>query len=288
MLPANTNCAVWVVAHTTGIAPHDLPLIVELFDVVQERFTLSRPIHASYGPGDAIVIADPREWIAVHAARLARDHLASPDVPSQMSMWCTHKLKPTWTLEVHNFPLLHTLSPTVCLRLDLSAAKDHRAVQSLADAAALSLMKSPRCWYGFIDINELDRIPLCFYSNVGTCYSGSWEHLVEQDLWLEYALAERRTVRNVYWGNILGPELANRLRNAGYESFAARLDETTPGGRPVEVHANSGAMALFLDDDPVAFAKNRASGLGDTFGSMSRCVKTASMLRWVMSRAGML
>lgn len=283
--------ALWLVAHAAGAAPLDAQLVVNLFSLAQEHFVLSGPTHASFGPDDHGVVREPQQWLAAHSAQMTQCHMDSPYCSTQLSMWRIHKTRPSWTLEVNTFGVNGLRSsPTLCLRVDILAAKTDASVYSFAREAASAIMSNTRVWYGFIDVCDIAMAPkTATYSCVGVGYNDSWEHLVEQEVWSEYALAAHRTVRNVYWGNILGPELAHRLRQAEYERYAAHLDNTTPHGRPVEMHADSGAVALFLDDNPVAFAQHRDSGLAmEQLGSMSRCVKTAGMLRWVMSRAGML
>jgi hypothetical protein len=176
--------------------------------------------------------------------------------------------------------------PSLIVGIDLALARTPDAARAFAHDATALLLRRPEVWYGFINTAPLP------YAGRESFYRGSndtvqrWEYHVEQCYWHEHALATRDRVRSIYWGNIFGPRFAKKVVDAGYLKRAEQAAAMWPEAPITMTDPTTGSLAVFLCENPLQFARFRETRF--PLGTMAGAVKTAAMLKDVLSRAAML
>jgi hypothetical protein len=229
-----------------------------------------------------------RDWLQEQLALQERSASAGDPVVMPVSLWTTRQGELSWYMEVISEIVYEDGGrevPEIRLfcGIDMSLARSAESIRTFAQKMARVFMQDDRIWYGFINAAPRRHVP---HSSV---YSGnlyrdlSWEQLVEKDVWNEHRKHQHERVRGMFWGNMFGSILARRLRDAGFSDCLQYLRDTHPWC-PTVIEDESGAMTVFLDDDPVGFAMKRDLGMN----ADDAAVRGGGMLRAVLGRAGLL
>lgn len=283
------QCGLWLVAYGEDSQPIDHETVLRVYDCAAESFLLNGA-RGSFHVQKPRSLPDARRWLEDTLTHQSE----SRDPLYQVSLWQVRNERLLWHLysfadsQFQGGDRHWPSDPRLIVGIDFSLARSDRSVREFIENAAGILIRDRRIWYGFIDVAPRSHVRFpSMYSGTWPEGLGSWERQVEIRYWQTYALGGRRHVRRVFWGNIFGPDFTKRLANAGYEQAVGWLRENSLGNyEPVTLHEGStGSMAVFLDDDPVFFARNRDGEL--EAGSESRSIHTAAMLMHVLSRANM-
>ncbi|MCK4873924.1 MAG: hypothetical protein KAS72_14480 [Phycisphaerales bacterium] len=289
----------WINAYASDEQPVDASTVLDIFDSLAVGFDFVTKPYYSYGTDEEGRVSDCRPWLA-EKLRQQRDSMRPDRYCDQVSLHGVSRKQMTWCFEAnscskyqHHDQGQWARDPSILVMADFDLARQPKSVEVFLERVARRLIHDPRIWYGLIDVvlREHTRHDGFYH---GEIYTGiTWERQIEQSYWREDAMGSRDRVRGLYWGNIFGAAFTQRLHDAGYEEGVRGLHErweVVPGGRgsvpavPVTLRDENGSMAVLLDDEPVRFAKRRDMRLT----SMDRAVLTGTMLRSVMSRAGLL
>lgn len=277
----------WIAAYGSGDNPIETSTVLGVFGAVADVFDTSR-MSGSYCGEKEKRVEDGKAWMAGSLARLQEDCNCPETVGSEFSLWKSDSEGLSFYINVACMSSMSESArwkrdPVVCIGIDCKLAKFPNSTRICAERASRVLIQDKSIWYGQIDCDQVSNIrhPSFRYAEV---YSGwCWEKLVEQGTWLKYGLATRDRVRGVYWGNIFGPGFASRLLKSGFDEAIKNVYDNY-GQQPVILREALGSMAVFVDNDPESFGKNRSHQLD----GMSRSVLVGSILRFVMGNAGLL
>jgi len=165
--------------------------------------------------------------------------------------------------------------------VDLRTARSSSAIRDFAQRLVGEVIEDSDVVYAFLDLGLRERIPHPELYFAGQLHNRlSWELLVENEAW--HQTSDRDRARGVYWGNVFGPGMASRLLQAGFDQGLQALKESWPWS-PVVLQGSSGAIAVLIDDDPIAFARDRARKLNSDAGA----VKAGAFLCRMLSKAGL-
>jgi hypothetical protein len=147
-----------------------------------------------------------------------------------VDFWWTFTCKGPETFSAHEPPVDARLQFDFNIRL-FKDENDERARQ-LVDALVALIATRTACYHGHVEVaSEQEIIGGAYY---GTIVRGAypWQRLVNQAVWRDPNLARQEHVRDVYWGNYLGPTVARRFDPDGetcrqyldYEQHPKRTD----------------------------------------------------------------
>lgn len=282
-------CGIWVGALGDPRVPIDPKTVLAIFDDAVELFKIDLKRTGGGYTSATKLTGEPRQWLKESLEKQAVEIQSNTSISHDLRLGQRKHGDLAWyaeSLSIHDYERgdLHVTGQQVFFGIDLSLARDESSVGTFAVRAAKHLMADSKVWYGFI--NPAPRHHVRAPSHYSGCLlgHGPWETLVQRSVRLKLTRGPRERVYGVFWGNVFGAELAERIRKAGYREEVDWVREHSFECEPVTLEHESGAMAVLLDDDPEAFARNRDSNLNvDT-----RSVMTGALMWDVLSRAGLL
>jgi len=279
-----TGC-LWMMAFTADLSPMNVTTMLSLYDDIDGLFSVGR-LHANVDGYPIKGVRDCRAWLEESLIEMAGrpsgnwGHVTLGRGTDEKLLTYFESRAMGMCDKADNEP-----DPCLILHVDFELSRFPNSARVFVEKASRTLIRDKRVWYGFIDVAPVGLIPHVAYYRSTLNSRLSWDQFVEHEFWRRHGLRSREKVRRVFWGNIFGPDLARRMNEAGYEKTMSEIREETPGSpEPVTLLEDTGSMAVFLDNDPVGFARNRLSG----FHSLSPAVKTGGALWAVLSKAGLL
>jgi hypothetical protein len=281
----------WLAVYNESMQPIAADLCNEIFELLDRHFELGRATYASYGSQPRTPIKDPRQWLHEHAKQLEAQSRSQPMSTGQASMWKPRERCPTWGLvamwsQLTRVEGVSSRDPSLIVGVDLAIARSADAIRAYAYEATALLLRRPETWYGLLNPGMIPYVGRDSFYRDADATMRRWEPFVEQCYWHKHALATRDRVRGIYWGNIFGSDFSRKIVEAGYLRRAEVAVENWPEAPVTLTEAATGAMAVFLDNDPARFARQRETGFD--LDTMSGAVMSAGMLKDVLSRAQML
>lgn len=143
-----------------------------------------------------------------------------------------------------------TMTLVVSLPSELS---DGSVVETCSDIASI-LLSDRDVWYAHINPVVSGTVSYA-YAYQGILANGNWSQVLERRTWTTFVLPQRAMPRGVYWGNVFGTQLWNRLQAAGLSGYLGDASAFREDYIPRSVKGEHGGMALFLDDEPLRFAR---------------------------------
>lgn len=175
-------------------------------------------------------VSDPRLVILVHAQHLL----------------CVHKPEPAGAKEP-DLGLMGGWNKADRLRKEAIA---HRRSFVGGILSALARFETP--WsYGFVEFADASEIMSGYAYNSMLAYELRWHRMVEYHAWNDRAARERYPVRGVFWGNVLGKAILDRL--GGLDEFGRRFDAASlmrPVWRGWRQTVGDHALFVSMSEDP--------------------------------------
>jgi hypothetical protein len=250
----------------------------------------TRSVHGGIGSDRVKAIKeDRRSWL--RTGLLDQYELSSGGDWATVTLQGQHRAIPLWCFEYLAHAYGWTRSddvdiqpiPVIAFGCSFHWLSDATSVLKFSREASSLLLADDRVVYGFIDVVSHWRPSFLLYGGV-TLAAGSWEQLVEALFWREFLLNGRQHARGVFWGNIFGREMADRLRAAGLHEMLAFNRDFHPRWDAIVIDGEHGGQAILLDDDPVLFAQKRGGQLICHAG----VVQNGIVLRAAMMKAGLM
>lgn len=270
----NTTSYMWLVAYGTGRSALRSRTLRRVFDLAAEFCDLAvEPVRVATLHRRAVERVRFSQWLDRALEKGHDDDIIS--LWSESWRWVFFSECSTSHARWTDGDGPDRLDPRLVFGIELDLIRAHAApafCRSLCDV----LVHDPDIWYGYIDITDIESVgDFHFYLDNGT--TGTWDRLIELRWWQDHGLVHRNMVRGVFWANVLGSEFYQRLQGSGFEERCEREQVT-----PLIIEANNRA-AILLDDDPRAFAGQRAH-----LHASADCVRLGGVLRASFSAAGLL
>ncbi|NRA57335.1 MAG: hypothetical protein HRU13_04360 [Phycisphaerales bacterium] len=174
--------------------------------------------------------------------------------------------------------------PSLLVGVQSKLLHNERGGIEFVEALCDLVLANNEWWYGFIDARPDAEIPIPpYYLYNSLDNPGNWDLLANQEWWTYFGLAHRSVVRNLYWGNFLGPKMRDAMEKAGSIEFTREATRGNYGPWP-EVTLGDHGMFIRLSEDPVWHEKHKhelTSGPDPTG-------RAAAIFKEALSRASLL
>lgn len=172
--------------------------------------------------------------------------------------------------------------PRLGFGISLDPSVDDYTLLSYALDVTQKLLACDRLWYGFINVAPDFHVSNPYQYSLRTT-SGPWERIVETTAWCEYLLDSRQQARGLFWGNLFGKDMAERLRAVGLLDLLRSNAEFHSDTRCVQIEGLNGSLGVLLDDKPIRFGQLRDQSMSSNWDA---AVRNGAALRASMIRAG--
>lgn len=283
---------IWLAAFATGGKSFEPSTAIAIYDCAAQAFGIdkTRSVHGGYGMhDDSPIREDRREWYRTHSQSMYA--ASGTSLGTRLSIGGRFRNEYIWHLGSfvdsifisRDFTNQADDVPYLTFGISLDNALGQEAAKGFCFDACQALLKDDRVAYGLIDIVENWHISgMAEY--FGKPAYGSWEKLLDRHMWMEFLCHTRQHARGVFWGNIFGREMADRLRAAGLHEMLAFNRDFHPQWDAIVIDGEHGGQAILLDDDPVLFAQKRGGRLICHAG----VVQNGIVLRAAMMKAGLM
>lgn len=145
------------------------------------------------------------------------------------------------------------------VHVNVSLFKDERdpSMRRLVDELVGSAARWHECYYGHIELASVDETHAGLYYATLKGQSYPWHRKLNDVLWWDRELDRPSTVRGVYWGNYLGPELARRFDPHGDVTSDFACHTLYPNGPAPQytLRFENGGLFLAIGPNPLEMSR---------------------------------